>query len=170
MAMDIVDTAVAAGDFTTLAQALTAAGLVETLKGPGPFTVFAPTDEAFATNAARVQHQQPVIDAIEAFTTVRTKEEIAAVLGGKVPFGPVYTAAEIFADPHYAVREMLVEVEQPGSARPVKIAGVPIKLSDTPGAVRRRAPLLGEHTEEILLATGYTERDIKGLRETKAVR
>jgi len=47
-AADIVDTAVAAGDFTTLAKALTAAGLVETLKGDGPFTVFAPTDEAFA--------------------------------------------------------------------------------------------------------------------------
>ncbi len=46
--MDIVDTAVAAGNFTTLAAALTAAGLVETLKGEGPFTVFAPTDEAFA--------------------------------------------------------------------------------------------------------------------------
>ena len=45
---DIVDTAVAAGSFKTLAAALTAAGLVETLKGPGPFTVFAPTDEAFA--------------------------------------------------------------------------------------------------------------------------
>jgi uncharacterized surface protein with fasciclin (FAS1) repeats len=45
---DIVDTAVAAGDFTTLAQALTAAGLVETLKGEGPYTVFAPTDAAFA--------------------------------------------------------------------------------------------------------------------------
>lgn len=45
---DIVDTAVAAGDFTTLATALEAADLVETLKGPGPFTVFAPTDEAFA--------------------------------------------------------------------------------------------------------------------------
>ena len=48
MMSDIVDTAVAAGDFKTLATALTAAGLVETLKGPGPFTVFAPTDEAFA--------------------------------------------------------------------------------------------------------------------------
>jgi uncharacterized surface protein with fasciclin (FAS1) repeats len=47
-APDIVDTAVAAGDFTTLASALTAAGLVETLKGEGPFTVFAPTDAAFA--------------------------------------------------------------------------------------------------------------------------
>jgi len=45
---DIVDTAVAAGDFKTLAAALKAAGLVDTLKGPGPFTVFAPTDEAFA--------------------------------------------------------------------------------------------------------------------------
>jgi len=45
---DIVDTAVAAGQFNTLAAALTEAGLVETLKGPGPFTVFAPTDEAFA--------------------------------------------------------------------------------------------------------------------------
>ena len=45
---DIVDTAVAAGSFNTLAKALTAAGLVETLKGSGPFTVFAPTDEAFA--------------------------------------------------------------------------------------------------------------------------
>ena len=46
--LDIVDTAVSAGDFNTLATALTAAGLVETLKGDGPFTVFAPTDEAFA--------------------------------------------------------------------------------------------------------------------------
>ena len=45
---DIVDTAVAAGSFTTLAKALTAAGLIDTLKGPGPFTVFAPTDAAFA--------------------------------------------------------------------------------------------------------------------------
>ena len=48
MKKDIVDTAVAAGDFKTLAAALQAAGLVETLKGPGPFTVFAPTDAAFA--------------------------------------------------------------------------------------------------------------------------
>ncbi len=124
---------------------------------------------AFATNAARVQHQQQVIDAIEAFTTVRTKDEIGAALGGKVPFGPVYTSTEIFADPHDAVREMLVEVEQPGSATPVKIAGVPIKLSETPGAVRRRAPMLGEHTDEILGGIGYADDLIRALKEQRVV-
>ncbi len=126
-------------------------------------------DPAFATNAARVQHQQQVIDAIEAFTAVRSKEEIAAALGGKVPFGPVYTSAEIFADKHYAVREMLVDVEQPGSATPVKIAGVPIKLSDTPGAVRGRAPLLGVHTDEILGGIGYAEDGIRALKAQRVV-
>ncbi|MFC4343772.1 CaiB/BaiF CoA transferase family protein [Cupriavidus numazuensis] len=128
------------------------------------------TDPDFATNAARVQRQQQVIEAIEAFTSVRTKEEIAIALGGKVPFGPVYTSAEIFADRHYAVRDMIVEVEQPGSATPVKIAGVPIKLSETPGAVRTRAPMLGEHTEEILFGAGYVEDDIRRLRQEGAVR
>ncbi|GLC92611.1 CoA transferase [Cupriavidus sp. TA19] len=127
-------------------------------------------DEAFATNAARVRNAQQVIDAIEAFTSVRTKEEIGRCLGGKVPFGPVYTSAEIFEDEHYRVRGMLVDVEQPGSAQPVKIAGVPIKLSRTPGAVRRRAPLLGEHTDEILLAAGYGQDEIRHLRDHGAVR
>ncbi|CAG2151902.1 CaiB/BaiF CoA transferase family protein [Cupriavidus numazuensis] len=127
------------------------------------------TDPDFATNAARVQRQQQVIEAIEAFTSVRTKEEIATALGGKVPFGPVYTSAEIFEDRHYAVREMLVDVEQPGSTKPVKIAGVPIKLSDTPGAVRRRAPMLGEHTDEILGGIGYADDLIQALKEQHVV-
>ncbi len=127
-------------------------------------------DDAFATNAARVRNAQQVIDAIEAFTSVRTKEEIAQCLGGKVPFGPVYTSAEIFEDPHYRVREMLVEVEQPGSNNPVKIAGVPIKLSSTPGGIRTRAPRLGEHTDEILQAAGYQFQDIERMRLAGAIR
>jgi uncharacterized surface protein with fasciclin (FAS1) repeats len=52
-AADIVDTAIAAGNFTTLVAAVKAAGLVDTLKGPGPFTIFAPTDAAFAKLSAR---------------------------------------------------------------------------------------------------------------------
>jgi crotonobetainyl-CoA:carnitine CoA-transferase CaiB-like acyl-CoA transferase len=128
------------------------------------------SDPRFATNAARVKHAQEVVEIIEAFTSARTKTELAACFGGQVPFGPVYTSAEIFDDPHYLARDMLVDVEQPGSATPVKIAGVPIKLSSTPGEVRHRAPMLGEHTDEVLLAAGYDAASIAHLRDAGVIR
>jgi uncharacterized surface protein with fasciclin (FAS1) repeats len=78
---DIVDTAVAAGNFKTLATALQAAGLVETLKGPGPFTVFAPTDEAFAKLPAGT---------LEAL--LKDKQRLAAVLTYHVVSGRVVAA------------------------------------------------------------------------------
>ncbi|GAA6142470.1 fasciclin domain-containing protein [Hydrogenophaga sp. 5NK40-0174] len=80
-AKDIVETAVAAGSFNTLAKALTVAGLVDTLKGPGPFTVFAPTDEAFA----KVPKDQ--LDALLA-----DKEKLTAVLTYHVVPGKVMAA------------------------------------------------------------------------------
>jgi uncharacterized surface protein with fasciclin (FAS1) repeats len=75
---DIVDTAVAAGNFKTLATALEAAGLVSTLKGPGPFTVFAPTDEAFA----KVPKEQ--LDALLKDKAMLTKVLTYHVVPGKV--------------------------------------------------------------------------------------
>lgn len=113
-------------------------------------------DPGWATNAARLARRGEVTALIEAFTGRRSKADLKALFGGLVPFGSVHNAAEIFADPHFAARGMLVQVEQPGSATPVTIAGVPVHLSATPGAVRGRAPKLGEHTAEILagLATG----------------
>ncbi len=88
VAQDIVATAVAAGTFNTLAQALTAAGLVETLQGPGPFTVLAPTDEAFAK-----------IPAADLEKLLANKEELTKVLtyhviAGSVPSGTVATMTE----------------------------------------------------------------------------
>lgn len=78
---DIVETAVSAGQFTTLAKALTAAGLVDTLKGDGPFTVFAPTDAAFAKLPAGT---------LEDLLKPENKEKLKAILlyhvvSGKVP-------------------------------------------------------------------------------------
>ena len=77
---DIVDTAVAAGSFTTLATALQAAGLVETLKGKGPFTVFAPTDEAFAALPAGT---------VESLLRPENREKLRAVLTYHVVSGSV---------------------------------------------------------------------------------
>ena len=85
MSHDIVDTAVAAGQFTTLAAALGAAGLVETLKGPGPFTVFAPTDAAFAALPAGT---------VDDLLKPENKAKLAAVLTYHVVAGKV-TAADV---------------------------------------------------------------------------
>jgi len=82
-AQDIVDTAVAAGQFKTLAAALQAAGLVDTLKGKGPFTVFAPTDEAFAKLPAGT---------VENLLKPENKEKLAAILTYHVVPGNVMAA------------------------------------------------------------------------------
>lgn len=112
-------------------------------------------DPRYAANGARLERQDEVYSIVEAFTRTKTKAELTKLFGGVIPFGPIYDVSDIFADPHFRIREMLVEVEQPGSATPVTVAGVPIKMSLTPGRVRHRAPLLGEHTREILEAAGY---------------
>ena len=82
---DIVETAIAAGTFSTLAKALTAAGLVETLKGVGPFTVFAPTDEAFAKLP-----QQVLSDLLKP----ENKEKLTAILTYHVVSGKI-TASQV---------------------------------------------------------------------------
>jgi uncharacterized surface protein with fasciclin (FAS1) repeats len=97
-AKNIVDVAVEAGKFTTLAKALAAAGLVETLQGPGPFTVFAPTDEAFAKLPAGALDQllaNPeqlkavlllhVVSGKVMASDVATLTEATAMSGGKLP-------------------------------------------------------------------------------------
>ncbi|HEY4318890.1 MAG TPA: CoA transferase [Herbaspirillum sp.] len=111
----------------------------------------------YATNAARLERRAEVYDIVEAFTSTRDKADLLGIFGGFIPFAPVYDAAEIFADPHFKARGMLIDVEQPGSATPVQVAGVPVKMSRTPGEVRHRAPLLGEHTQEILAMAGYSK-------------
>ncbi len=86
--MDIVDTAVAAGDFTTLAAALEAAELVDTLKGDGPFTVFAPTDEAFAAALADLGlTAEELLADTETLTSILTYHVVA----GEVPAADVVT-------------------------------------------------------------------------------
>jgi crotonobetainyl-CoA:carnitine CoA-transferase CaiB-like acyl-CoA transferase len=126
-------------------------------------------DERFR-GAGRRKHCAEVRAAITAWTSVRTKVEIAAALGGRVPFGPVNTVADIMADPHTAVRQMIATVEQPGRAQPVQIAASPIHMTATPPAVERRAPLLGEHTDAALASAGYTPDEVAALRARGVVR
>lgn len=122
-------------------------------------------DPRYSTNFERVRRAEEVRTIIRGWTSARTKAGVVEELGGLVPCGPVNTIIDILADPHIARREMIATVEQPGSAHPVRIAGAPIKMTETPATVRRRGPLLGEQTDEVLARLNYAEDEIATLRK-----
>jgi crotonobetainyl-CoA:carnitine CoA-transferase CaiB-like acyl-CoA transferase len=105
-------------------------------------------------NLARVAHRAEVADILTAWTRTRTKSEIVETLGGRVPVGPVNTAADIFADPHVRARGMLADVELPGNGGHVQLPASAMKFTETPSGIYRRPPLLDEHREEILAEAG----------------
>ncbi|HEY4167703.1 MAG TPA: CoA transferase [Reyranella sp.] len=127
------------------------------------------TDPKNLTVQDRRANQEAIIAAVSAFTKQRTKQELLTHLGGQVPFSPVYNVRDIVADPHFAAREMLPRVPHPGLDHEVQIAGVAVKMTETPGKVRHRAPLLGEHTDEYLTSIGCSASDIERLRTGKIV-
>lgn len=94
----------------------------------------------------------------------KTRDEWFELLTQKdIPVGKVYALDEVFTDPQVLHRQMVIEVEHPTLGK-VKQVGVAPKLSATPGNVRSLGPLLGEHTEEILLGLGYSHAEIENLR------
>jgi crotonobetainyl-CoA:carnitine CoA-transferase CaiB-like acyl-CoA transferase len=107
-------------------------------------------DERTRTNRERVANTAFVRSVMSEWTSARTTDEIVSELGGEVPVGPVNRAPDLFHDPHLRARRMLVAVDHPGSSRPGLFPAPPIHYSATPAAVYRRAPKLGEHTDEIL--------------------
>jgi len=126
-------------------------------------------DERFVTNATRLRHRDLVEEMVAAWCAERTNREVVAALGGRVPVAPVQSVADIFADPHVAIRAMLAQVEQPGSSTPRQVAAPPIKLTATPATVRTRAPLLGEHSQAVLKEIGYSESETAELFASGAV-
>ncbi len=107
------------------------------------------TDPGYATLEARLQNQDGVFAAIEAWTMTKTKFEVMAILNPlDIPCGPVLSMRELAADPALHATEILVEVDHPERGRYLTV-GIPVKLSDSPAEITR-SPLLGEHNADIL--------------------
>ncbi len=121
-------------------------------------------DERYTTNRQRVAHGDEVRGLVREWTLRHTNSEITLMLAGKVPVGPVNSAADLAADPHVAAREMLIEVEHPGAGRTIALAGTPIKMTGGDGPKHVRAPLLSEHADEVLSEAGLADDDISQLR------
>lgn len=111
-------------------------------------------DERTRTNRRRARNAEFTEGEIAAWTRSRTKAEIVAALGGKVPVAPANTMAEVFADPHTAARGMLETFQYPGNNPEGTLSANPIKFLNARTGLFQRPPKHGEHTEEVLREFG----------------
>jgi crotonobetainyl-CoA:carnitine CoA-transferase CaiB-like acyl-CoA transferase len=117
-----------------------------------------PQDARFKTNALRVQNNDAIVAILQAELLKRSNDEwLKAFEAEGIPAGPVMHHDEVFADPQILARGMVAEVEH-AKAGKQKTLGVPLKLSATPGGVRRAAPALGQHDDEIRRAVAPAAR------------
>lgn len=122
-------------------------------------------DPRYITNADRVKNRAELINTLAVvFETRESEEWIEASLEAGLPCGPINTLDRVFKDPQVLHREMVVEVNHPSVGK-VRLAGNPIKLSESPAMIKAHPPLLGEHTEEVLASLlGLKGEEIEGLR------
>ena len=128
-----------------------------------------PADARFSRRAPRLENRRALIAEIEQATLAQPRDVwLARLEEAGVPSGPINNYAEALADPHTLARDMVVDLLHPG-AGPIKALGIPVKLSETPGAVDRAAPLLGQHTAEILESLCYSQSERQALQSTGVV-
>jgi crotonobetainyl-CoA:carnitine CoA-transferase CaiB-like acyl-CoA transferase len=126
-------------------------------------------DSALAQNDGRVRQSAMLDEAIDAWTSHHSMDDVLATLDrAEVPSGRIYSVADIVSDPHYEAREMLLRADLPGGTS-VRMPGIVPKLSDTPGEVQWQGPALGEHTQAVLESLGFDSNDVVRLRAEGAV-
>jgi len=126
-------------------------------------------DERFATNPARVANYAQLRDRLTVALQASGRAEwIARLTDAGVPCGAVRDVPDVLADPQVTARSMIAAVEHAAGGL-VKVLGVPLKLSDTPGSVRTAPPMLGQHTDQVLAELGLNNRDIAALRQAHIV-
>ncbi|MEK7714702.1 MAG: CoA transferase [candidate division NC10 bacterium] len=121
------------------------------------------TDPKFATNDSRLAHHDELKARVEAALAAATAAEwVARFEASQVAAGPIYEFDEVFEDPQVKHLDLVAEVDQPGYGK-AKMLAFPVRASATPARIRRPAPLLGEHTAEVLGELGLPKAEIERL-------
>ena len=121
------------------------------------------TSPRFATNASRLEHHAEMVTRFEAaLATATSAEWVERFEQSSIPCGPIYEFDEVFEDPHVKHLGLVTEMDQPGHG-PMRMLGFPFRASATETKLRRPAPLLGEHTREVLEEQGLAAAEIERL-------
>ena len=127
-------------------------------------------DPRFADDDSRWEHGDLLNDIMAAWCAERTRAQILELLeAAKLPAAPMHSPQDVLDDPHVAAMGYLKRMAFPGAPKDVPIIETPFRMSETPGEIRRRAPLLGEHTDEVLAEIGYDSAEIAALRDRSIV-
>ncbi|MDB4223496.1 CoA transferase [Granulosicoccus sp.] len=126
-------------------------------------------DSRFVTNQDRMAHRFELVEALEAVFITRSTETWVQLLNDAgIPAGPILDVPEMHEDPQTLAREMVTDVVHPVAGK-MKTLGSPVKFHGTPGGVKRAAPLLGQHSMEVLRECDYSDDEILELINSGAV-
>ncbi len=126
-------------------------------------------DERFESMKARLANYSELRPRIEQIVAKQTRAElIAAMAEVGIPAGPINSVAEILEDPHIHARQMVAELTHPEYG-PLKVLGIPVKLSETPGAVEKAPPKFGEHNPDVLKMIGYSDKDVADFEKANVI-
>ena len=127
-------------------------------------------DERFATDDERGEHGELFSARMAQWCEERTtKEALSDLDAARVPAGPVYNPQQALDDTHLREAGFFEHLDYPGAPGPAPLTTTPVRLLETPGRIRTRAPLLGEHTDEILGTLGYSAEEIGQMRSARVV-
>ena len=127
-------------------------------------------DPRFKDDISRGDNGEVISERMARWCESRTTEECLAELeAARLPAGPVFSPQEALDHEHIRAMKFMLPVDYPGLPRPAPVADTPVRLSETPGGIRHRAPVLGEHTVEVLAEIGYDETAVARLRSAGVV-